>query len=1243
MSPAKVNASNKSKLGLTSSVGLFVWIALTVHAGGAHAATSVTRVDAFDYETATGLPIKQIVEPGDSNLCSSSVYGYDPYGNKKSVTVSNCAGLAGTYAGSSTAINSEAAAPGAGSSAPFTQRASTSVYTYNSDGTVTVVSTNAENESETRVYGAEFGQLLSLKGPNNLVTQWAYDGLRRKTLELRPDGNGTTWTYQFCTGINGGSATCPATLNTGSNQQVTAYPAYVITQQPVAGPINISAQTVGSPNGAYTKIYYDILNRPIRTETQGFDKSVDGQTSIQTTIYQDTTYDSLGRVATTSRPYYSTDKAYVTQNQYDNWGRVILATAADTSKTSTTYNGLSISVVNDLNQATTKTRNEIGQVIQTTDNNNKTLTLAYDAFGDLLQSTDSAGNAVKMQYDSRGRKYAMQDPDMGSWTYSYNAVGDMVTQTDAKSQKTTFQYDRVGRLVAKAEPNLNTNWYYTNNADGSACSMGRGKLCEATANNGYDRKHTYDSIGRVSTIAIKASASATPYTQGWAYDSNGRVLGATYPSGFVTQNIYTPLGYMWKLVDNAASPSLAYWRVQAMDAEQHLTQQVYGNNVQTTNSYYANTGRLQTTVASGGLQNISYTYDTLGNLKTRNDAVTTVAASYGYDGINRLQSETLSGGGLSAQQVINWTYDTAGIGNMQSRSDVGTYAYNPSGANSVRPHAVTGVTGTVDGLINPSYSYDNNGNLLTVTATGGSRAVGWTSYNMVSSVSQTVGGTTNALGFVYGPEHDRVQETYTKNNVLQRTIIYLNTVGGEGLLYEEELNNLTNVVTKKHYLNAGDGTIGVLSYTGTAYSGTQYWHKDHMGSTMVISDATGALVERLAYEPFGKRRNANGTTDAAGTLTSVNTKRGYTEQEMMDEVGLINMNGRVYDPAISRFLSPDPTVQAPTYLQAYNRYSYTVNNPLKYFDPTGFEFEDVDYSAFMSDSFSSQTVSDFTSSDNTQSEYGTLLFNVNNADIIMLNNTSNGVGNTSGSSYSSLYGSSNSNSNDLGIVAPAQPSQTVGARNPSTSVLVSEPQTITNLANVDGGEQSANNATFGMNGVQVAGADVPVLISLPTLPTLVRGAVIVFDVLTAPVTAAASLIVVPGNTPVNDQIYGPRADPKYGPIYNQAEQGADKPSVLTPGEETHILDGDKDGGGHAPGTGKPGKSEYPSGWSRGKIVGEVSDVLTDPGSTSKPGRDGTTIIEGTRDGVRIRVVRGSDGSILTGIPLSGPGVKQNPR
>jgi RHS repeat-associated protein len=107
----------------------------------------------------------------------------------------------------------------------------------------------------------------------------------------------------------------------------------------------------------------------------------------------------------------------------------------------------------------------------------------------------------------------------------------------------------------------------------------------------------------------------------------------------------------------------------------------------------------------------------------------------------------------------------------------------------------------------------------------------------------------------------------------------------------------------------------------------------------VLTDGTGAVLERTSFDAFGKRRPSNWTPDPNDVYTNerlYRTARGYTGHEHLDNVGLIHMNGRVYDPALGRFTSPDPFVQFPESTQGLNRYSYVNNNPLSYTDPSGF-------------------------------------------------------------------------------------------------------------------------------------------------------------------------------------------------------------------------------------------------------------------------------------------------------------------
>ncbi|MDA8215417.1 MAG: DUF2380 domain-containing protein [Nitrospiraceae bacterium] len=137
----------------------------------------------------------------------------------------------------------------------------------------------------------------------------------------------------------------------------------------------------------------------------------------------------------------------------------------------------------------------------------------------------------------------------------------------------------------------------------------------------------------------------------------------------------------------------------------------------------------------------------------------------------------------------------------------------------------------------------------------------------------------------------------------------------EGKLYECTNGNCTK------YIFAGSGRIA-----SKTSSNTYYYHTDHLGNSSIITDAAGNKVEEIYYYPFGGTRLNQG---------SVNVKHKYTGQEEDPETGLYYYNARYYDPILGRFISADSIVQDPFDPQAFNRYSYTRNNPLIYIDPTG--------------------------------------------------------------------------------------------------------------------------------------------------------------------------------------------------------------------------------------------------------------------------------------------------------------------
>ncbi|MCW5620467.1 MAG: RHS repeat protein, partial [Burkholderiales bacterium] len=585
------------------------------------------------------------------------------------------------------------------------------------------------------------------------------------------------------------------------------------------------------------------------------------------------------------------------------------------------YNALEVtttrySTANTPNQTRIERKNSQGQTAWVKDTQNNQITYSYDPFGNLTQTVDALGNVTTLTYDLRGRKTGMVDRDMGSWSYAYNALGELIRQTDAKAQVTTMTYDKLGRMTQRNEPDLISNWYYDTRFGGAACAKGIGKLCEARADNGYRRVMTYDTLGRTYEVATYIDNPSTPYKTRVTYDANGRVEKHVYPTGYAVKYNYNALGYLTE-VRRSHSSDVLLWRVDAMNAEGQITQQTHGNNVVTNHNYDLTSGRLLSTTAgaANGVQNMTYAYDTLGNLKQRQDGNFSQVENFQYDALNRLTAWQIAGSGISG--TISKTVSYNALGNILTKSGVGTYTYNASGATSIRPHAVASITGTVNGVVNPTFTYDANGNMTS----GAGRTYTYTSYNQVSQI--TSGG--NVVSFSFDVDHQRVKEVGPND-----TTIF---VMAEGVHYEKKI--VGSSVTDMHFIRAYGMTVALYSMrSGTVQ--TRYFHLDHLGSIRVITRETRAVLERLSYDPWGKRRFADGNDDPGNTISSAVTDRGFTQHEHLDEVGLIHMNGRVYDPLLGRFISPDPFIESAGSLQDFNRYSYVNNNPLAYTDPSGY-------------------------------------------------------------------------------------------------------------------------------------------------------------------------------------------------------------------------------------------------------------------------------------------------------------------
>jgi RHS repeat-associated protein len=159
-----------------------------------------------------------------------------------------------------------------------------------------------------------------------------------------------------------------------------------------------------------------------------------------------------------------------------------------------------------------------------------------------------------------------------------------------------------------------------------------------------------------------------------------------------------------------------------------------------------------------------------------------------------------------------------------------------------------------------------------------------------------------------------------------------------GDLYERVTNKQSGTVAHRYYVYGPERLVATVTRVKGESDATLFVHVDHLGSMDALTDDASKVVERRSYDAFGARRNPQWGS-LPGSFTKATT-RGFTGHEADEELGLVNMKGRLLDPQLGRFITPDPIVSKPHFGQSWNPYSLTLNSPLNYVDPSGFQEEE---------------------------------------------------------------------------------------------------------------------------------------------------------------------------------------------------------------------------------------------------------------------------------------------------------------
>ncbi|MCF6348611.1 MAG: polymorphic toxin type 23 domain-containing protein [Flavobacteriaceae bacterium] len=652
--------------------------------------------------------------------------------------------------------------------------------------------------------------------------------------------------------------------------------------------------TINAPDGSKSYKKFDDLGREILIGSYGFAQKWD---------YIQTTYDIYDRKISVSEPYNGSASQY-SLSSYDSYGRLNETVTAAGKTTNINYSGLTITATDGYKTVTT-TKNGLGQIIRMTDDGG-TINYQYFANGNLKRST-LGGIVTTMQYDGWGRKIKLTDPSAGVYQYEYNAFGETTKEITPKGE-TTFTLDNIGKLTQKIVQgeltNLQSNYIYdpatkllkTINTNQNATYTYQydnykrlNKTIESNANAVFERTTTFDGLGRANTEQYKA-----------------RNLSDNKISDIITKNIYKN-GSLFKILNNANQSEL--WKINTVNQRGQITDAVYGNGIVESNSYdaYGLPTRIRTYENTEiNLIDLNYTFNAQrGILLNRSNNLYAHQERFQYDNLNRLTQYTNAQGQQETQ-----SYDGKG---RITRNPVGSFAY----ANASKPYQNTSIALTGD-----YYDEDN--------------AVQNISYNAfkapVSIYVDTGENSGNEITFEYNIFQQRSTVQFKKHEpqeIHYKTKHY--ATDGTMEITQNLETNQTEFIT---YIG-GDAYSAPIVYKHNGSTGNFiYLHRDYLGSIIGITNKDAELIEKRHFDAWG---NTVLIKDGQGnTLDNLTTlDRGYTGHEHLASVGLINMNARLYDANLHRFLAPDNFVQDAYNTQNYNRYSYANNNPLSYVDPSG--------------------------------------------------------------------------------------------------------------------------------------------------------------------------------------------------------------------------------------------------------------------------------------------------------------------
>jgi len=573
---------------------------------------------------------------------------------------------------------------------------------------------------------------------------------------------------------------------------------------------------------------------------------------------------------------------HTTAYAYDELDRKVKTTRPDGAVTTQAWDDRTVTLTDPKGNRRIQTYDLLDRLVQTQEfpdgTTPVTTSYSYDTYDDpftskadshLVQVTNPKGAATRYTYDNLGRLTRLDYPDgqIASEVYGYDPAGNLTVKTqDSRTKTLEYEFFAGYRMKAVNEPGRRVEYGYDNNDNVTS---------QTTTGSAY--YYQYDARNRVTQMT--ANLDGYWFGFGYGYDVYGRMTSLTYP------NRTSPVTYSYDELDRLQNIP-RFVNSCAYDLDNKLTQMTYANGVANTYSYDVNDRPININAGWGSLLNLDYAYDPVGNITRINSDY------YGYDGLNRLtwygnSATPRTGNGMS------WNYD--GAGNMTGKERF--------------------VIGGSQGVT--SFDYDAANRLW---------RMGATYYDNTAFGERSVKWDGNSWGYVYDGESRLTQ--VTKNGAAQVDCVY----DGNGMRVKKVENGKTT-----YYVYSGanpllEYSLNDGSYLYRIYAGkkavaeekggvVKFYHKDHLGSTRVVTNAAGVKIAEYKFAPYGEKEVASGD----------GTEYGFTDKATDEFSGLTYFGARFYDPETGRFITQDPVKSG------RNWFAYCLDNPLRFIDPNGLE------------------------------------------------------------------------------------------------------------------------------------------------------------------------------------------------------------------------------------------------------------------------------------------------------------------